>query len=67
MVIYADLECIIEKTNACKNNTKNWSTKKVGEHISSRFSMSTILSFKSTENNHDIYRGKISMKNFCES
>ena len=29
--------------------------------------MSTISSFKSIENNHDVYRGKDSMKKFCES
>ena len=29
--------------------------------------MSTISSFKSIENKHDIYRGKDYLKNFCES
>ena len=28
--------------------------------------MSTILSFKSTENKHNVYRGKDCLKNFCE-
>ena len=28
--------------------------------------MSTILSFKSTENKHYVHRGKDCMKNFCE-
>ena len=37
------------------------------EHISSGFSMSTILSFKSIENKHDAYRGKDCMKKFYES
>ena len=41
-IIYADLECIIEKINECKNNLENVSTTKVSEHISSGFSMSTI-------------------------
>ena len=27
--------------------------------------MSTISSFKDTENNHDVYRGKDCMKTFC--
>ena len=43
-IIYADLECLIEKIDGCKNNPKNSFTKKVGEHISSDFSMSTISS-----------------------
>ena len=29
--------------------------------------MSTISSFKSIENNHDVYRGKDCIKTFCES
>ena len=36
--IYADLECVIEKTDGCKNNPDNLSTTKVNEHISSGFS-----------------------------
>ena len=31
----------------------------------SGFSMSTIVSFKSIENNHIVYRGKVYMKKFC--
>ena len=29
--------------------------------------MSTISSFKNIENKHDVYRGKVCMKKFCES
>ena len=32
-IIYADLECIIEKIDGCKNNPENSSTTKVSEHI----------------------------------
>ena len=32
-IIYADLECIIEKIDGCKNNPENASTAKVREHI----------------------------------
>ena len=51
----------------CKNNSENSSTIKVGEHTPSDFSMSTISSFKSIENKHDVYRGKDSMKKFWGS
>ena len=66
-IIYANLECLIEKIDGCKNNPENSSTSKVGEHIPSGFSMSTISSFKSIENKHDVYKGKDCMKKFCES
>ena len=56
-IIYADLECIIEKIDKCKNNPENSSTTKV---------ISTISSFRSIENKHDIYRGKDCMKTFCK-
>ena len=39
---------------------------KIGEYIPSGFSMSTISSFKTIENKHDVYRGKDCMKTFCE-
>ena len=48
--VYADIECIIEKIDGCKNNPENSSTAKVSEHIPSGFSMSTISSFTSIEN-----------------
>ena len=65
-IIYADIECIIEKIDRCKNNPENSLTKKVGGHIPSGFSMSTISSFKNIENKHDVYRGKDCMKKFCK-
>ena len=39
----------------------------LSEHIPSGFSMSTISSFRSIENKHDVYRGKDCMKKFCKS
>ena len=65
-IIYADLECIIEKIDGCKNNPENPSTTNVSEHIQSGFSMSTISSFRSIENKHDVYRSKDCMKKFCK-
>ena len=48
-IIYADLECIIEKIDGCKNNPENSSATKVSKHIPSGFSMYTISSFRSIE------------------
>ena len=44
-IINADLECLIEKIDRCKNNPVNLSTRKVDEHILSGFSMSAILMY----------------------
>ena len=61
-IIYADLDCIIQKTHGCKNNAENSSTIKVSKHIPSGFSVSTISSIRSIENNRDVYRGKHCVK-----
>ena len=66
-IIYADIECIIEKIDECKSNPENSSKTKVSEHIPSHFSISTISLYRSIENKHDVYRGKDCLKNFCES
>ena len=57
-ITYTDLERLIEKIYGCKSNPENSFTTKVSEHIPSDFSMSTISSFRSIENNHDVYTGK---------
>ena len=41
-IIYADLKCLMEEIDGCKNNPENLYTTKVNEHIPSGFSMSTI-------------------------
>ena len=66
-IIYADLECIIEKIDVCKINPENSSATKVNEHILSRFSISLVSSFKSLENRHDVYIGKYCIKKLCKS
>ena len=53
-IIYANLECIIEKIDGCRNNPENSSTTKESEHIPSGFSMSKTSSFRSIENNHHV-------------
>ena len=55
-IIYADLECIMEKIDGCKNDSEN----------PSGFSIFTISSFRSKENKNDVYRGKNCMKKSCE-
>ena len=51
-IIYAGLERLKEKIDRCKNNPENSPTTKVSEQsIPSGFSMSTVSSFRSIENN----------------
>ena len=64
--VYEDFECLIEKTDGEKYNPQNLYTTKVGEHIPSGFSISTISSLKSIGHKHNKYRGEDCMKGFCE-
>ena len=66
-IIYADLECVIEKIGESENILENSSTTKASKLIQSGFPMSTIFSFRSVENKYDLYRGKYCMIKFCES
>ena len=54
-IIYADLECLIENIDECKNNLENSITTKVEDYIPWNFSIFTISSFRDC------------MKKFCES
>ena len=53
-ITHADLVFVIERIEGCNNNPESYLTAKVNEHVPSGFQMSTILSFKSTGNNHDV-------------
>ena len=64
--MYSDLECIIEKTDRCKNNPENSSAIKINENNTIDFWMSTIFLYRSIENKHDVYGGKDCMKKFWE-
>ena len=64
-VIYADLECLLEKMNTCHNNPEKSSTTKINKHAPSGYSLFTHCPFDTTKNKLDYYRGKKCMKNFC--
>ena len=55
-------ECFIETIEGCKCNPEQ----KIGKNFTSGFLM-PIISFKSMEIKHDVYRGKDFMKKLCES
>ena len=65
-LIYADLECLLEKTSTCINNPNESSTTKINKHTPSGYSIFTSCSFDESENKLNYYRGKFCMKNFSK-
>ena len=64
-IVYADLECLLEKMNTCHNNPEKSSTTKMNKHTPPGYSLFKHCSFDTTKNEPDYYRGKNCMKNFC--
>ena len=64
-IIYADLECLLEKMRTCYNNPEESSTTKINKHMPSGYSLFTHCSFDKTKNKLNYYRGKDCMKKFC--
>ena len=44
-IIYADLQSLLKKMNACNDNPKKSSTTKINEHTTSGYSLFTKYSF----------------------
>ena len=65
-VVYADLECLLEKMSTCYNNPEKSSTTKLNKHTPSGYSLFTNCSFDKTKNKLDYYRGEDCMKKFCK-
>ena len=63
-VVYADLECLLEKMRTCQNNPSESSTTEINKHVPSGYSLFTHCSFNKKKLNH--YRGKDCMKKFCK-
>ena len=65
-IIYADLECLLEKMSTCQNNPNESSTTEINKHTPSGYSLFTHCSFDKTKNKLNYYRGKDCMKKFCK-
>ena len=65
-IIYADLECLLEKINTCYNNPESSSTTKINKHAPSGYSIYTHCSFDKSKNKLNYYRGEDCMKRFCK-
>ena len=66
-IIYAVLECSIEKSERRKDTSENFFTTNAGDHNASAFSMHTISSLKSIKNKHEVHRGKNCLRKSWES
>ena len=67
LIIYADLECLLEKMSICYNNSEELSTTEINKHTPSGYSLFTHCSFDKTKNKLDYYGGKDCMKKFCKN
>ena len=65
-VIYADLECLLEKISTCQNNPNGSSTTEINKHTPSGYSLFTHCSLNKSKNKLNYYRGKDCMKKFCK-
>ena len=65
IIVYADLESLLEKMNTCHNNPETSSATKINKHKTSGYLLFTHCSFDTTKNKLDYYRGKNCMKNSC--
>ena len=64
LIIYVELEFLLEKMSTCNCNPEKSSTAKINKHAPSGYSLFTHCSFDTTKNKLDYYRGKNCMKNF---
>ena len=65
-VVYADLECLLEKMSICQNNPNESSSTEINKHTPSGYSMFTHCSFDQSKNKLDHFRGKDCMKKFSK-
>ena len=65
-VVYADLECLLEKMSTCYNNPEESATTKINKHTSSGYSIFTHSSFDKSKSKLNYYRGEDCMTKFCK-
>ena len=63
-VVYADLECLLEKVSTCYNNPEETSTTKINKHTPSGYSIFTHCSFDKSKSKLNYYRGEDCMTKF---
>ena len=66
-IIYVDLECLLQKINTYKNNSKKSDTEKKAKHKPSGYSLATCCSFDKFKNERKYYRGKDCVEILCNN
>ena len=66
-MIYAGLECFLEKMHSCQKNIEKSHTEEKIKYAPSGYSLFTGCSFDPTKNKLDCYRGKDCMEKFCKN
>ena len=66
-VVYADLECLLEKMSTCNNNSEESSTTKINKHTPSGYSIFTHCSFDKSKSKLNYYRSEDCMTKFCKN
>ena len=66
-IIYADLECLLEKRSTGYSNPDESSTTEINKHTPSGYSLFTHGSFHKTKNKLDYYRGDDCMEKFWKN
>ena len=65
-IVYADLECLLEKMSTCYNTPEESSTTKINKHTPSGYSIFTHCSFDKSKNKLNYYRGEDCITKFCK-
>ena len=64
-IIYADVECLLQKIKSCQNNPEKSYTEKKAVQKPSGYSLITCCSFDKSKNERKYYRENECMKIFC--
>ena len=65
-IVYADLECLLEKMSTCYNTSEESSTTKINKYTPSGYSIFTHCSFDKSKNKLNYYRGEDCITKFCK-
>ena len=65
-IMYADLECFVEKIDTCQNNNDNSYTEKKAKNTPSGHSLVTCCSFDESKNKVSDHRGKDCIEMFTK-